>query len=1179
MKTMKRGLAAVLAVLLLVSALPGAALAADMPSDTGTGEPYLAELGVWIGGEYVAAQAETPAIQPMSLLPLESRSYTLDLTGYLPSELQAVRLDAVVAGLTGYEPVADPSEVAVWAKGYNSDEYQLVTDDLLLDLRPEDGYDSNTDLELIIGTPDQLDPDNVRYQVTVHVTPADEVLEFQLYSAEEPRQPITVYSQYWPERSDGAGLEYGLRVDPEAWSYGDLAYLGLGLSEPFRNAGLTATVYAGAYGTGDDAEIITDEIWEPADLATAGGYLGDYQYDPDNLQQFTVVLRRNGAVAEVLPFQLYLSRASSDVFLERLYQAESTQYDIVQSTRFDWDMDTQCQERVLTLDPGYDAAGTYCVQFNYSNYRPDGPDGVDGIAFAAVGLYASQAEAEADGAADIKEALFETGYAAQFHNGVTFTIFDLDGDVYRYRITTVAQEEELPPAPEPLSDDTYFHARGAEDVGAYVMSSGDDSYYYDSGYQTVFLLGQDGAPVTASTIRPTFYRGPEVHVYAGTDVTSGTPQESGVTEIPFSSGDYIKYSAGSESGTHLKNYFVTFLTQQTGPTLFVNGANVTEHYDEETGLPVRRLMLDEAHRYYHDIFFANIGDEPLTGLEVTLSDDAQNVQLDAYWTVRGDSVGSLAPFDSVLNGAMDNIAKIRLTAPEGAVGPIHGTLTIRADGEGNEVTILLTGIAGIPEITTEEIVDGVKYVPYASVIQTNSTADADAILFERVDGSLPDGIELRPNGELYGAPLETGTFDFTVRATYEGNAEISDTAELSITILENTDANVDASTDVGYELTTRVPAAITSYEDYVFESSGELGEFQDFWLDGVRLEKDVDYIAEEGSTKITIRAQTFASAGRGTHTIAAEFRVNNDVHAELKKAAQNYTSNVSSGTSAGGSRPSTPSYAVSAADGITHGTVALNPTRAEAGETVTITLRPDAGYQVQSVTVTDRRGSAVPVTKVSDTQYTFTMPAGSVTVDARFTAVVAPAQGQPFLDVPEDAWFVEAVTYVYEQELMDGTSALTFSPERSTSRGMMVTILYRMEGQPDVGENTFVDVNPGQYYASAVAWAAENGIVEGYGNNRFGPEDPLTREQMAILMQNYAAYRGCDVTAQADLSVFVDADAVSAGAREALAWANAVGLLSGKGGGVMDPKGTATRAEAAAIIMRFHRLIAAAQEG
>ena len=140
MKTMKRGLAAVLAALLLVSALPGAALAADMPSDTGTGEPYLAELGVWIGGEYVAAQAETPAIQPMSLLPLESHSYTLDLTGYLPSELQAVRLDAVVAGLTGYEPVADPSEVAVWAKGYNSDEYQLVTDDLLLDLRPEDGY-------------------------------------------------------------------------------------------------------------------------------------------------------------------------------------------------------------------------------------------------------------------------------------------------------------------------------------------------------------------------------------------------------------------------------------------------------------------------------------------------------------------------------------------------------------------------------------------------------------------------------------------------------------------------------------------------------------------------------------------------------------------------------------------------------------------------------------------------------------------------------------------------------------------------------------------------------------------------------------------------------------------------------------------------------------------------------
>lgn len=186
-----------------------------------------------------------------------------------------------------------------------------------------------------------------------------------------------------------------------------------------------------------------------------------------------------------------------------------------------------------------------------------------------------------------------------------------------------------------------------------------------------------------------------------------------------------------------------------------------------------------------------------------------------------------------------------------------------------------------------------------------------------------------------------------------------------------------------------------------------------------------------------------------------------------------------------------------------------------------------------------------------------------------------------FDDVLPGHWAYEAVEYVNGKGLMSGVGGGSFSPGQPTTRGMLVTILYRMEGEPEY-ENTgtirFTDVNDDAWYAKGVYWAAENGIVKGVGDGRYLPEDPVTREQMAAIFHRYAGYKGYDVTAQGDLSAFTDAASVGDWAREALIWAVDKELINGMGDGTVNPRGTATRAQTAAILMRFCETVAKPQQ-
>lgn len=178
-----------------------------------------------------------------------------------------------------------------------------------------------------------------------------------------------------------------------------------------------------------------------------------------------------------------------------------------------------------------------------------------------------------------------------------------------------------------------------------------------------------------------------------------------------------------------------------------------------------------------------------------------------------------------------------------------------------------------------------------------------------------------------------------------------------------------------------------------------------------------------------------------------------------------------------------------------------------------------------------------------------------------------------FADADKQAWYYPAVRYVCYYGMMNGTSAESFAPESDFSRAQMAQILYNMEGRPQTIQAVYTDVSQDAWYAAAISWAMQSGILTGYGDGCVGPDDAITREQLAAILYRYAGQMGYDTSAQADLSGFADIDAISAYARLPLSWAHAAGIVNGTDAITLDPNGTATRAQAATMLMRFHKTV------
>lgn len=258
-------------------------------------------------------------------------------------------------------------------------------------------------------------------------------------------------------------------------------------------------------------------------------------------------------------------------------------------------------------------------------------------------------------------------------------------------------------------------------------------------------------------------------------------------------------------------------------------------------------------------------------------------------------------------------------------------------------------------------------------------------------------------------------------------------------------------------------------------------------------------------------------------------------------------------------------------DRVSGGRVTVQPGRADKGDTVTITVYPNDGYELDELVVTDSRGNEIDLDARSATRFTFTMPGGKVTVEASFIREGGQTQTPQttFADVPASAWYCDAVEYVYENGLMSGVSSGWFAPNDTLTRAMLVQTLYAMEGRPAAASAGFADVASGDWYASAVNWAAANGVVSGVSETGFGPNNALTREQLALILYRFAQYKGYDVTGTSDLAAYADGSSVSGWAAEAMSWAVDAGLISGVGGNQIAPTGTATRAQVAQILMNF----------
>ena len=572
----------------------------------------------------------------------------------------------------------------------------------------------------------------------------------------------------------------------------------------------------------------------------------------------------------------------------------------------------------------------------------------DEVIAAYAGNYASNDAAKAAGATDIKGQLFGAdGYTANFKNGVDITIFvqPTKGmkSVYHYNLKAIHN----------LSSDTKVHFTGLKDKSGNVIDSyaleGIDSY--GEGNYVVFIVKDQNADL--SEVAPEFTLG-----YASSAQGDDSPitlydSEKNEAQISGQSlhnfeGKSVQYTASSEDKRYQANYWVQVVKADPDKAVFITSANDKDSktsYDANgTMTTTREVLLDDTHEYVHDILIINRGSSAIQKIKASLT-DSDTLVLDDYFNLKGQY--DLSDFSSTSwdsdksNEWFANISVVRLKlkdydSTEGK--DIKGKLTLTS-GNKTLAVINLTGTIGNPQIITETIPEAVKYVPYGAMIQNNNRYSDYVPGYALASGRLPDGMEIKMNGELYGVPKKTGTYRFTIRMYNRYPYQRSGTSErtYTLTVKDNTDPNVDGATDNGYKLKERVPdfRMSDSTQSYLFVSEGLFDNFKDVqkvFLDGELLTPGTDYTAESGSTRITLLASTLKKNGTGFHTIGVEFREKKDTDQEakhnsvnkeegtLKRAAQNYringrSSSHSSGGSSGGSSGSGSSYSNSLSNG------------------------------------------------------------------------------------------------------------------------------------------------------------------------------------------------------------------------------------------------------------------------
>lgn len=1088
----------------------------------------LTQIGVWVGDTYVPAYPEkkeftndggTSLLSMGPLLTGEVHA-TLDLSDFVRSQLTEVQVSTVIAGLkqggSSLNPAPTGSKVA-WVKqeGYGSD-----TEDNFKILDSATGvmdlstsyYRNNITLALIVGTALQLDLDNnTLYKVEVTLPP-DKMFSWGL--KDSTGADVLLRESTYTDSSGETRAQLRMKAGIE---HSDLGRLSMNFVSGI--VGKTAKVYAGTYETVEALEAANPAPTEITGIFGSGaagydlsGFSRDKLYD----LPFTVLITDEASSASAVScITVCIYEAHIDIYPDSLTDTSGT--NVMDGDKDNWYED-DVEVQLVMVKTGLPANGQYVLKL--VTYVGGSADSTIRIEKAVVGLYNTLSSAGT--LPDVKEDLFTNGYTADFSGGVNFTVFDEFGDVHKLRFLTETAEPVAPDTGSkelsPLREDTYFCVNGINSSGnsdTYVMPYSHDSYY-SNGYQTV-LTTDDTLDLTQVKL---LFTKKAAKIVAKKEDGTTPEQASGVTENDFSNGP-VHFAAAAENGQDLKNYFVTVVKKEAGAgKLFVNGINGTHG-------ATRTIFLTDAYENRHDIFIANVGGADLTNLTVTLT-EAEHVKLDEYWTVGGASNNVLKPLELDYQGATQGVAKIRLLS-DGTNGEVKGKLTISADGI-TPVEIQLTGIAFAPEIVTSTLPDGVKYVPYGQFILTNNEYDWLKVKFTKNSGKLPEGVDLKPNGEIYGTPKQTGSFNIRVQLDYTVDADFAEEYNYTgnlvtgtdrtlgdyfyLYISDNTDENVDSSSDANYSLLNRVPDN-NGTSQQLFRSEGIYSNYVDFWLDGGKLAEGTDYVSADGSTRITIQAQTLGRLAAGRHTIAAEFRAGgkNDLDSPLRRTAQNFTITTGGSSSSGGSGSSGGSSS-SGDSGDTRPAAPKDPTPAETPKTA----------------------------------------------------------ADIFTDIRADQWFYPDVNWGYQSGLMMGMTDTLYQPYGKITPATAVVVLARMD-QADLSpwhSKTAEGIPAGQWYSPAASWAKSNGIL---GTESFDAQAPIRRGQMAIMLLRYLQYRGVDCALPYERIPFTDAALMTQEENDAFQVLYQFGIFKGIGNYTMDVNGTTTRAQFAALIHRMNALI------
>lgn len=919
---------------------------------------------------------------PASLLPLTERYLTADLSGYTPVELTMVSLSSIFQGSNALKP----SDKVAWTCSYD-DDYTVSTAGGKVDLSRFTYSSGHNTWQMIVGDGTQLNASNVRNIINLTITKSDNWLKPVVYTQNSAgkRMSIEVVDNDYYDYDKNRRRFY-ITVPDEKMEEMDQAYVGMSVNpDVFGSTKYNHfKIYEGQYTDAAKAlngTDITAKICNTNMAQTNTGYLLKRYTD----QWITMVtFDKNNKVTGCLPFCLYLTTGSNFVNTGSLYYRTANNSvnvsgggDILFSEK---DGYRNCVEKLYA---GYAANGTYYLTMNYYILGRLSSESVKAVTAAYVGDYASIAKANGAGAKNIKDALFNTdsdtgGYPADYSRGVNFTVFvGADGaanqEIYHLNVKT----EESTITENSSTSVTFQGLRDGMggNIDCYVVGYDEDSYA-EYSYLTI-LVGSD---VDVTSLAPVFRANKGINLYA----TGGaSPEVSGKSIHDFSKGP-VHYTASSENKKNQKNYWLQVVKATNGAGwLYINSladSNSKTTKDGGVTYSTREVMLTGYYDYKHDILLANMGTDALADLSVELSSSV--LELDSYWTLNGsqDLLGFSTTQPSKSYGQLPNLAKIRVKSKSNVAKgtDISGTLTIKS-GSTTLMVLNLTGLIGDPCITTETIPQAVKYVPYGTMIQNNNKYSFNRVSYRLLDGKLPEGMEVKPNGELYGVPKEEGTFTFTVRMENSYSKFSNDEKTYVLTVLENTDANVDAATDTGYNLTERIQdiylGKLPSESDKRLEalnkalqklaeesqtmvSQGQYVEFVDIFLDGKKLSEGTDYTSNSGSTRITIAGETLAGGNIGTHTLGIEFRTGDDQ--TLKRAAQNYRilaeddpnkkssggSGSSSGRSGGHGGEDSPNYA----------TVVMRLVDASGQAMPGVTLEL---HSTPKVTKTDQNGIAV----------------------------------------------------------------------------------------------------------------------------------------------------------------------------------------------------------------------------